>query len=131
MIGLDPNIVLRFLTQDDPEQSARANRIIEHKLTTDTPGFISTVTLVETAWVLERAYGFMWKEIAGAIERILQTDVLQAEGEQEVAIAMAALQAGRGSFADALIAALGAKAGCLYTLTFDRKALRLEGFRLA
>jgi len=131
MIGLDTNIVVRFLTQDDLEQSARATRIIEDKLTTDTPGFISIVTMVETAWVLERAYGFSGRELADAIELILQTDVLEVEDEQEVAAAMTAVREARGSFADALIAALGARAGCLFTLTFDRKALRLAGFRIA
>jgi predicted nucleic-acid-binding protein len=69
-------------------------------------------------------------EIATAIERILQTDVFLVENEQEVFAAMIALKDGSGSFADALIAALGTKAGCACTLTFDRKALRLPGFEL-
>ena len=66
-----------------------------------------------------------------AIERTLQADVLVVESEQEVFTAVIMLKEGRGSFADALIAALGAKAGCSKTLTFDRKALRLLGFELA
>jgi predicted nucleic-acid-binding protein len=60
----------------------------------------------------------------------LQTDVLVVENEQEVFTAMIALKDGRGSFADAVIAALGARMGCSCTLTFDRKALRLAGFEL-
>jgi predicted nucleic-acid-binding protein len=81
-------------------------------------------------WVLERAYGRSVLEVAKAIERTLQTDVLVVENEQEVFTAMIALKEGRGCFADGLIAALGAKAGCSTTLTFDRKALRLPGFEL-
>jgi predicted nucleic-acid-binding protein len=131
MIGLDTNIIVRYLTQDDREQSARASRIIERELTSDSPGFISIVTIVETTWVLGSAYGFSGREIAGALERVLQTDVLKVENEPEVFTAMVALQEGRGSFADALIASIGAKAGCRYTLTFDRKAARQVGFRLA
>ena len=69
-------------------------------------------------------------EIAGAIERTLQADALIVESEQEVFTAMVGLKEGRGSFADALIAALGAKAGCSATVTFDRRALRLPGFAL-
>jgi predicted nucleic-acid-binding protein len=42
---------------------------------------------------------------------------------------MMALKEGRAPFADALIAALGDRAGCEYTLTFDQKALRLSGFK--
>jgi predicted nucleic-acid-binding protein len=67
-------------------------------------------------------------EIAAAIERILQVDVLLVENEQEVFIAMIALKEGQGSFADALIGALGARAGCSRTMSFDRNALRLSGF---
>jgi predicted nucleic-acid-binding protein len=84
--------------------------------------------LVETVWVLERAYSLADAEIAGAIERMLQIDVLVVEQEQEVFGAMISLKAGRGSFADAMIASLGARAGCSGTLTFDRRALRLPGF---
>jgi predicted nucleic-acid-binding protein len=130
MIGLDTNILVRYLTQDDPVQSPKAREIIERRLTEEKPGFISIVALVETVWVLERAYGLSPREIAGAVERVLQTDVLIVENEQEVFTGMIALKNGQGSFADAVIAALGARVGCSCTLTFDRKALRLPGFEL-
>jgi predicted nucleic-acid-binding protein len=131
MIGLDTNIVIRYLTQDDPVQSPKAVEIIERKLTATSPGFVSVVTMAEVAWVLDRAYGLSAHEIAMAIERMLQVDVLVIESEQEVFAAMIALKQGRGTFADALIAELGTRAGCVHTLTFDRKALRLPGFRLS
>jgi predicted nucleic-acid-binding protein len=128
MIGLDSNLIVRYLTQDDREQSAKATAIIERRLSEQDRGFISVVALAETAWVLERAYGFSDAAIAAAIERMLQIDVLEIESEQQVFTAMIALKESRGSFADALIGALGAKAGCSCTLTFDKKALRLGGF---
>jgi predicted nucleic-acid-binding protein len=131
MIGLDTNILVRYLAQDDPIQSAKAIELIEGRLTEQDPGFISVVAMAETAWVLERAYGLADADIARAIERTLQVGSLVVESEQEVFTAMIALKEGRGSFADALIGALGAKAGCSRTLTFDRKALRLSGFALA
>jgi len=131
MIGLDTNVLVRYLTQDDPQQSRRATQIFEHQLTTAEPGFLSVVTMVETVWVLSRAYGFVGQEIAAAVEHVLQTDVLVIENEQEVFTAMIALKNRRGTFADALIAALGAKAGCRHTLTFDQKALQLAGFKPA
>ncbi len=130
MIGLDTNILVRYLAQDDPIQSQRATEIIE-TLTEDNPGFVSLVAMVETAWVLDRAYSVPSSELAAAIERLRQTHVLVIESEQEVFTAMIALKEGRGSFADALIAALGGKAGCSRTVTFDHKALRIEGFELA
>lgn len=131
MIGLDTNILVRYLAQDDAIQSAKATEIIERRLTEETPGFISAVVMVETVWVLDRAYGLGSDEIAAVIERTLQIDVFVVENEKEVFTAMIALKQRKGSFADAIILALGARAGCPYTLTFDRKASRLSGFRLA
>jgi predicted nucleic-acid-binding protein len=128
MIGLDTNVLVRYLAQDHPLQSQKATEVIERRLTEASPGFISIVAMVETVWVLDRAYGLTDDEIADAIERMLQADTLVVENEQEVFTAMTALKDGRGSFADALIAALGAKAGCAHTLTFDQRALRLPGF---
>jgi predicted nucleic-acid-binding protein len=86
--------------------------------------------MIETVWVLDRAYGLTAQEIATAVERLLQVEVLVIESEQEVFTAMVALKQGRGSFANALIAELGARAECTRTLTFDQKALRLPGFEL-
>jgi len=130
VIGLDTNILVRYLTQDHPLQAAKAREIVERRLTEEKPGFVSIVAMVEIVWVLERAYGLRPHQIVGAVERMLQTDVLVVENEQEVFTAMIALKEGRGSFADAVILALGARVGCSSTLTFDRKALRLPGFAL-
>ena len=86
--------------------------------------------MVETAWVLDRAYDLTAQEIAAAVERLLQVEVLVIENEQEVFSAMITLKQGHGSFVDTLIAELGARAGCTRTLTFDQKALRHHGFEL-
>jgi predicted nucleic-acid-binding protein len=130
LIGLDTNVLIRYLTQDDPVQSAKATEVIERRLTAKNPGFVSVVAMVETVWVLDRAYSLTAKEISTAVERLLQVEVLAIENEQEVFTAMVALKQGRGSFSDALIAELGARAGCARTLTFDQKALRLPGFEI-
>jgi predicted nucleic-acid-binding protein len=130
MIGLDTNVLVRYLAQDDPAQSRTATELIEHRLSEAEPGFVTIVAMAEVAWVLERAYSLADQEIAAAIEGILQSEVLVVENEQEVFTAMVALKEGRGSFADALIGALGVKAGCSWTVTFDRRAGRLDGFEL-
>jgi predicted nucleic-acid-binding protein len=130
MIGLDTSILIRYLTLDDPAQSAKAAEILERRLTPNNPGFVSVVAMVEAVWVLDRAYGLTNREIATAVERLLQVEVLEIENEQQVFTAMVALKQGRGSFADALIAELALRAGCTRTLTFDQKAARLPGFEL-
>jgi predicted nucleic-acid-binding protein len=97
---------------------------------TEKLGFLGVVAMVETAWVLDRACGLAADEIAAAIEHTLQADVLVVENEQEIFTAMIALREGHGSFADALIGRLDARAGCTHTLTFDQKAARLADFEL-
>ena len=131
MTGLDTNVLIRHITQDDPVQSPRASALIERRLTEDEPGFVSVVALAETAWVLDRAYNYTSGQIAAVIERILQINTFVVENEVEVFFAMTMLKQGRATFTDALIGALGVKAGCSVTLTFDRKAARLPGFALA
>jgi predicted nucleic-acid-binding protein len=130
VIGIDTNVLVRYLAQDDPVQSAMATELIEQRLTARNPGFISVVAMTETAWVLAGSYRLEDKEVAAAIERVLQADRLVVENEPEVFNAMIALKEGRGSFADALIGALGVAAGCSCTVTFDRKVLRLAEFEL-
>lgn len=130
MIGLDTKVLVRYLAQDDAVQSAKATQVIEHQLSEERPGFVSLVTMVETVWVLARVYGLSNHEIAAAVERILQADMLLVQNEQEAFTAMIAMKSGTGSFADALIGALGEWAGCAATLTFDRKAKRLRQFQV-
>jgi len=130
MTGLDTNILVRYLTQDDLVQSPIATNIMEARISEDDPGFVSTVVMAEIVWVLDRAYGFSGDEVAAAIERMLQAENLIIENEQEVFTAMIALKEADGSFADALIGALCAAAGCSRILTFDKLALGLPGFEL-
>ena len=130
MTGLDTNVLVRYFAQDDPIQSRKAVEIIERRLTEDEPGFVSVVTMVETVWVLSRVYGLRDHEIVRVVEGMLQSDTLVVQNEQEVFTAVAALRSGRGSFADALVSALGRWAGCTSTLTFDKKAGRMDGFAL-
>ena len=107
MTGLDTNVLVRYFAQDDPIQSRKAVEIIERRLTEDEPGFVSVVTMVETVWVLSRVYGLRDHEIVRVVEGMLQSDTLVVQNEQEVFTAVAALKSGRGSFADALVSALG------------------------
>lgn len=131
MIALDTNVLLRYLVQDDPKQSPRATEIIERRLTTQEPGFVSLVCVLEIVWVLGSLYKRTPGEIADHIEMILTADTLQVQNEQEVYQGVIALRGGLGTFEDALMSALGTWQGCSATLTFDRNAAkRLGGFQL-
>ncbi|HEY7838186.1 MAG TPA: type II toxin-antitoxin system VapC family toxin [Terriglobales bacterium] len=126
MIGLDTNVLVRYITQDDPAQAAKAAALLE-SLTAAEPGFISLVVTAELAWVLERTYRLGRGPLAAVVERLLQTETLRVQNDTEVFAAMLEMRHGHADFADALIAALARSAGCRHTATFDRRALRLAG----
>ena len=132
MIGLDTNVLLRYLAQDDPAQSPRATEIITRRLSEEEPGFVSLVTVLEVTWVLRNLYQRSRQEIASYLEMILAADTLEVQNEQQVYHAVVALRNGTGTFEDALIGSLGIWRGCSVTLTFDEKAAqKLDGFALA
>jgi predicted nucleic-acid-binding protein len=132
MMGLDTNLLLRYLAQDDPTQSPRATKIIEQQLTEQEPGFVSLVSILEVAWVLKSLFKRSRHEIANDIEMLLAADTLEIQNEQEVYYAVVSLRNGVGTFEDALIGSLGIWRGCSATFTFDEDAAkRLRGFQLA
>lgn len=130
MIGLDTNIILRYLLQDDPKQTKQANHIIERQLSEENPGFISVATVLEIVWVLRSLLKRSPIEISSHLEQLLAADTLEVQNEQQVFEAAFALKRGLGEFEDALIGALNAWAGCSRTLTFDRGASRLPHFQV-
>lgn len=130
MIGLDTNVVVRFLAQDDPAQSPVATRLIS-RLTRERPGFISAVVLAEISWVLSRAYKSPREDIAKALEGLLRSAELIIENAEAAYRALSAYQASPSAeFADALIAETAALAGASETVTFDRTAGSDLGMRL-
>lgn len=132
MVGLDTNVLLRYLVQDDPVQSFRATEIVEGRLTRHDPGFVSLVSILEIVWALGTLYKRSRFQIADHVEMILAADTLEVQNEQQVYQAVVALRNGTGTFEDALICALGVWRGCSATLTFDQNAAkRLPGFELA
>jgi predicted nucleic-acid-binding protein len=129
MIGLDTNVILRYLLQDDPKQTRQANLIFDRQLSEQKPGFISLATVLEIVWVLRSLLKQNSSQIASHLENLLAADSLEVQNEQQVFDAAFALKRGTGEFEDALIGALNAWAGCSHTLTFDRKAAQLPHFQ--
>ncbi len=130
MIGIDTNVVIRFLAQDDEKQSPIATRFIS-RLTKDRPGFISAVVLAEISWVLSRAYKSPREDIAGAVEGLLRSTELVVENADAAYRALGVYRGARAlEFADALIAETAALAGASETVTFDRNAASEGGMRL-
>ena len=121
MIGLDTNIVVRYLTHDDAAQTATAVRIID-SLSHDSPGFISLIVIAELVWVLEASYRFKKGEIERVLDTLLRSKELVIERADLVWQALRKFVASRADFADCLIERCGHAAECQYTATFDRNA---------
>ena len=113
MLALDTNVVVRYLTGDDPEQAARARAAIDAG-----PVFVSTTVLLECDWVLRSVYGFGGEEVAAALRAFAGLPTVSVESPAMLAEALDRAAAGM-DLADALH--LGAAAGCEAMLTFDRR----------
>ena len=122
MIGLDTNVLVRYLTQDDQEQANKANKLIEQQLSTHKPGYITLITLVEIVWVLESCYGQSKSEILNILHALLTTKQLLIEQADIVYLALKRFTSGSADFSDALIATLSENNGCRTVFTFDKKA---------
>jgi predicted nucleic-acid-binding protein len=129
MIGLDTNVLVRYLTHDDPKQTAAAIKVMD-SLSSDSPGFISLIVIAELVWVLTIAYRFRKKEIEQVLETLLRSKELMTEQAEIVSQALRVFSAGRADFADCLIERCAYAAECKYTVTFDQGAATLTGMRL-
>lgn len=129
MIGLDTNVIIRYLAQDDPRQGSAAARLFEATLSEDNLGYVASISLAEVAWVLKSGYGASREEIATAIEGLLTSKVLSFEHKPLVWRALREYLGTTADFADCLIGQINAAAGCEATLTFDRTAAALPEFR--
>lgn len=129
MIGLDTNVLVRYVAQDDAKQSPKATRLIE-SLTQDEPGYVSVVAVVELVWVLTSCYASTKGEICEVLEKLLRIKTIVVAQADVVWKAIRLFQEGKADFADCLIERDGNEAGCSYTNTFDREAAKYCGMRL-
>jgi len=130
VIGLDTNVIVRYLTQDDPIQSPKANRLIE-KFSAGEPGFIAMVSIVELIWVLQSCYYAAKPVVVQMLENLLRTEELIVERPELIWRALRRFQAaGQVDFADCLIECCAHAAGCEYTATFDKSAAKTASMKL-
>ena len=129
MIGLDTNVLVRYIMQDDAKQAPLATRLVE-SLSAEAPGFLPLVAVVELAWVLSSAYDLDRAQLVEAFEGVLRTKELVIERAEVVWKALRAFRSVNADFADCLIAHSAASAGCEKTMTFDRGAAKGAGMTL-
>ncbi len=130
MIGLDTNVLVRFLVGDERRQCELAMRIIDNATKEGTLCFISVVVLCELVWVLESAYGYRREEIADLLERLLSARQFFVDEKDTVYSAVRDYRRGKADLADYLIGRLNRTAGCEVTVTFDKTLKDDAHFRL-
>lgn len=129
MIGLDTNVLVRYIMQDDPKNSPKANNLIE-SLDGDNPGYITIVSVIELYWVLTSCYELTGEQVGQALEAILRTKPFLVERADQVMRALRVFGQGKADFADCLIERSASGAGCTHIMTFDVGASKHAGMTL-
>lgn len=130
MIGLDTNVLVRYIVRDDPAQTALADHCIEHTCNREQPGYVSHLVLAELFWVLDRGYGYPRRMLEDVLGTLLSSEEIRIQNAPLVRAAFGAFSVSAADFADCLIGILHQQAECETTVTFDRKAARLSTHRL-
>lgn len=129
MIGLDTNVLVCYITQDDPIQSDKANGLFE-SLSTGLEGYVTVVSLVELVWVLSSCYGSSKAEISNVLESLMHTKYIIVQDADIVWKALRNFKEGKADFPDCLIKHTSFNAGCSSVVTFDVKSARDSGMSL-
>jgi predicted nucleic-acid-binding protein len=133
MIGIDTNILLRWLIAPDEwdigSSAAEVELVARTILAKDAQFFVNPIVIAETTWILEQKLKLGRGDICDVVDRLLYSENVVIGDADAVDDARKAYEQANIGFADCLIAEINAKAGCDYTLTFDRKAGRRAGFR--
>ena len=128
MIGLDTNVLVRYIAQDDIKQSALATNLI-NSLTQESPGFIALVSVVELVWVMQSCYQSTKQEVVKILETLTATRELMIENSETVIKAIRVFSNSKADFSNCLIERSANKAGCEYSVTFDVDAIKHAGFK--
>ena len=131
MLGIDTNILVRFLVRDDDAQFEKARKLIKREVTAGHRVFVSQLVLLETEWVLRSRYGVSKNQIIAAISGLLDATDVQFEDEPAIEEALFIWKDTTADFADCLIGTQNRRLGCRATATFDIKASKLPGFMAA
>ncbi len=124
MIGLDTNVLVRYIVQDDRTQAAAAAHLIETRCTDASPGFVSQLVLAELFWVLSRGYEYDKAVVVQVLSKLLSAVELEVQQAADVWVALRTYENGGADFADYLIGRCAQTAGCETTFTFDKAAAK-------
>ena len=129
MIGIDTNVLVRFIVQDEPKQSRVATKLIEASLSATNKGFISSIVLCEVVWVLKRLYRQPKDRLLLVVKTILETEVFEVEHRDCAWRAYYDFDEGTADFSDYYLARINKAYGASFTVTFDEGAQKHRLFR--
>ncbi len=128
MIGIDTNILLRLVIEDETEQTMRAAGLLDTSRKANETLFVCDVTLCETVWVLRSGYRHRKATIIDILQDLIDSADFDFQSPDSLDRAFEDYKHGKADFADYLIGARCAEAGCRVTATFDKALLKEEGF---
>ena len=128
MLGVDTNVLVRFLVRDDEAQFEKARKLIKREVASGRRVFVSQLVLLETEWVLRSRFSLPKSQIIEAISGLLDATDVRFQDESAIEEALFIWKDNTADFADCLIGAQNRRLGCRATATFDVKAARLPGF---
>lgn len=130
MIGVDTNVLVRFLTRDDPAQFRKVIEFLETAKRDGERLFVNHIVLCECFWVLSFSYRLSKPVLIDVLEKLLLTQEFEFEAKDAVWTALASYRDSAADFSDCLVASSNTAAGCSATVTFDRDAASLANFKL-
>jgi predicted nucleic-acid-binding protein len=128
MLGIDTNVLVRFLVRDDEAQFEKARKLIKREVAAGRRVFVNQLVLMETEWVLRSRYVVPKNQIIEAISGLLDATDVQFEDEPSIEEALFMWKDTTADFADCLIGTKNRRMGCKATVSFDVKASKLPGF---
>lgn len=131
MLGIDTNVLVRFLVQDDEAQFDKARKLIKREVAAGSGAFMNQLVLLETEWVLRSRYSLPKNLIIEAISGLLEASDVRFEDEPAIEEALFIWKKSAADFADCLVGVKNRRLGCRATASFDVKASKLPGFMAA
>jgi predicted nucleic-acid-binding protein len=127
VIGLDTNILVRLLIEDDPDQTRLAHRLVRNAVAEELC-YVSDVALCELEWVLVSCYDASRDEVALAYQKLLDLPGFLFEAPATVRLTLERFRASRVEFSDLLLGARGREKGVRTTYTFEKALSKQDGF---
>jgi predicted nucleic-acid-binding protein len=122
MIGIDTNILVRYIVQDDKQQADLATYLLEERLNDKNRGLVSAVVLCELVWVLSRAYGYGKEQVSEVLRTMLASADLVIDRMDDAFRALREYERGAADFSDYYIGQMNHTLNAETTYTLDQKA---------